>query len=539
MSRWRGSERVRRLTSSLRPRRPRSWWHAIGVGLCYLLGWAAIAVPVAYHSFMTDERATVIAGHDVVVSPTRDGWATIDLGAFLPDVRYPTDRMLGVTIDVGATNLDNYNALIQRYAVIASQPEAEIDKVSELLTDMALDAIAFGAVVGLAGPALWLLLGRRRRSELLHALTTRRTIAAVAVVAVVVGVTASRPFDDERAEDSVAGSHAWQPIGELIPETTVSGPEARLQIQGGLITSGTKQLIQSAFDTYDTSLTFYNDLEERAATIGPELRQPADDETVALFVTDRHDNVGMDKVARAIGDAGGATVLFDGGDDTSTGESWEAFSLDSLTKAFDDYDERYAVAGNHDNGRFVSDYLADRGVTMLTGEPIKAGDGIRLLGAPDPRSSGLGSWRTITGATFEEQAQSLADTACAADEDGKRVSTLLVHDADLGRPALDRGCVDLVLAGHLHLQVGPDEVVGDNGRTGTTYTNGTTGGAAYAFALGSKLRRDAEVTLVTFRDGRPTGLQPVGIRTNGEIVVKDFIDLPDVSTRPDIVGNGN
>jgi Calcineurin-like phosphoesterase len=537
MPQWSGSEQVRRLTSYLRAHRPRSWWHAAGVGLAYLLGWAVIAVPVAYHAFMTDERATVIAGHDVVVSPTRDGWATFDLGALLPDVRYPTDRTLGVTVDVGATKLDDYNALIQRYAVIASQPEGEVAKVSELLTDMAFDAMAFGAVVGLAGPALWLLLGPRRRRELLRALTTRRTLAAGVVVAVVVGVTASRPFEDNRAEDSVAGSNTWQPIGELIPETRFSGQEARLEVQGGLITSGTKTLIQSAFDTYDTSLTFYRDLAGRAATIGPLLRQPADDETVALFVTDRHDNVGMDKVARTIGDAGGASVLFDGGDDTSTGEAWEAFSLDSLTKTFDDYDQKYAVAGNHDNGRFVSDYLADRGVTMLTGEPIKAADGIRLLGAPDPRSSGLGSWKTITGATFDEQAQSLADAACAADEDGKRVSTVLVHDANLGRPALERGCVDLVLAGHLHLQVGPDEVVGENGRTGTTYTNGTTGGAAYAFALGSKLRRDAEVSLVTFRDGVAIGLQPVAIRTNGEIVVKDFTDLPLGSTRSDSVGN--
>ena len=80
-------------------------------------------------------------------------------------------------------------------------------------------------------------------------------------------------------------------------------------------------------------------------------------------------------------------------------------------------------------------------------------------------------------------------------------------------------------------------MVGENGRTGTTYTNGTTGGAAYAFALGSKLRRDAEVTLVTFRDGVPIGLQPVAIRTNGEIVVKDFTDLPLGSTRSDSVGN--
>ena len=537
MSRWSASEQVRRLTSYLRAHRPRSWWHALGVGLAYLLGWAVIAVPVAYHAFMTDERATVIAGHDVVVSPTRDGWATIDLGAFLPDVRYPTDRTLGVAIDVGATNLEDYNALIQRYAVIASQPEGEIAKVGDLVNDMAWDAMAFGAVVGLAGPALWLLIGRHRRRELLRALTTRRAIAGAAVVAVVIGVTASRPFEDDRAEDSVAGSHDWQPIGELITERTISGPEARLQIQGGLLTSGTRALIKSAFDTYDTSVAFYRDLAERATAIGPELRQPSDDETVAVFVTDRHDNVGMDKVARAIGDAGGATVLLDGGDDTSTGESWEAFSLDSLTKAFDGYEQQFAVAGNHDNGRFVSDYLADHGVTMLTGEPIKGVDGIRLIGAPDPRSSGLGNWKTITGTTFDEQADSLADAACAADEDGKRVGTLLVHDANLGRPALDRGCVDLVLAGHLHLQVGPDEVVGDNGRTGTTYTNGTTGGAAYAFALGSKIRRDAEVTLVTFRDGRPVGLQPVAIRTNGDIIVKDFVDLPQGSTRSDAVGN--
>ena len=36
----------------------------------------------------------------MTVSPTRDGWATFDLGAFLPDMRYPTDHTLGVHIDV-------------------------------------------------------------------------------------------------------------------------------------------------------------------------------------------------------------------------------------------------------------------------------------------------------------------------------------------------------------------------------------------------------------------------------------------------------
>src|SRR5262245_60230699 len=89
------------------------WRHRVLVALGYFLGWAVIAVPVALHTFFNDHRDTVVAGHDVVVSPTHDSWATFDLGAFLPDVRYPTDGPLGVHIDVGATNLDDYSAMIR------------------------------------------------------------------------------------------------------------------------------------------------------------------------------------------------------------------------------------------------------------------------------------------------------------------------------------------------------------------------------------------------------------------------------------------
>ena len=93
------------------------------------------------------------------------------------------------------------------------------------------------------------------------------------------------------------------------------------------------------------------------------------------------------------------------------------------------------------------------------------------------------------------------------------------------RCAVARGCTDLVLAGHLHVQKGPTRVVGSNGKAGYSYTNGTTGGAAYAIALGSKLRRDAEVTLVTYAKSRPVGLQPVMIRTTGEIDVSSYTEL--------------
>ena len=72
-------------------------------------------------------------------------------------------------------------------------------------------------------------------------------------------------------------------------------------------------------------------------------------------------------------------------------------------------------------------------------------------------------------------------------------------------------------------------MLGDNGEVGYSFTTGTTGGAAYAIALGSKPRRDADISLVTYRDGRPVGLQSVLLQTDGEFVVGDFVTLDELS----------
>ena len=100
-------------------------------------------------------------------------------------------------------------------------------------------------------------------------------------------------------------------------------------------------------------------------------------------------------------------------------------------------------------------------------------------------------------------------------------------DAELGEldDALARGCVDLVLGGHTHVTSGPDAVVGENGEVGYTFTVGTTGGAAYAIAIGSKLRRAADVAVLTYRDGRPVGIQDVMLQTNGRFQVGEWVEL--------------
>ena len=492
-----------------------------------LTAWLLVALPVAVTLFATGARSTVIAGHDAVVRPTFDGYATLDLGPYIPSFRLPTGARLGADIDLGATELDSYEELIQRYAFLASQPEGQVAKVRDTLTDLAVDSAVIGAVAGLAGPALVLLVGWPRWRQLTHPWTVRRT--AVTGVTALVLLSATLVVRDD--QETPVESDTWVPLQQALPDLDIPPEAASLEVESGLMTTGTRRLVESALDTYRKSLDFYQQIAEAAPALSEQLRQPEEGEVVGLLVSDRHDNVGMDPVARAIADAGGATFLMDAGDDTSTGSAWESFSLESLDQAFDDWDDRYAIAGNHDNGDFVVERLDELGFTMLSGEVVDGPEGIRLLGASDVRSSGLGSWRDEREVSFEEQSTRLADLACEADADGERISTMLVHDANTGRLALQRGCVDLVLAGHLHVQVGPTPVVGENGRTGYTYTNGTTGGAAYAVAIGSKLRRDAEVSLVTYRDGRPTGVQPVVIRTTGAFEVGEWspLALDDIS----------
>ena len=504
-------------------------WRALGLrALAFLVAWLLMALPLGVAIFTHSSKSTVIASHDAVVSPTLDGYVTLNLGPYLPNLRHPSRDRVGAGIDLGKTNLSTYEALIRRYAFIGSQPDGQIAKLRSALTDMAVDSAVSGGLVGLAAPGLWVLLGRRRRDQLFQHITVRRVAitglaAATAATAATAAAAVTQPW--KQSGDSVKQQIVWQSVGSALPGIPIPEAAQALQVEGGLMTSGTRRLAESAFDTYARSVDFYNQVVEDAQLLSMQLRQPEEGETVALLLSDRHDNIGMDKVAREIADQGGATVLFDAGDDTSTGSEWEAFSLDSLAHAFADFDDRYSIAGNHDHGDFVSHYLGELGFTTLEGEVIDGPDDIRLLGVDDPRSSGLGTWRDEPGISFAEHSHRLADLACEHELDGDRINTLLVHDAASGDDALARGCVDLVIGGHIHAQLGPTLVIGDNGRTGYSYTNGTTGGAAYTLAIGSKLRRDAQVTLVTYRDGRPVGIQPVTVRTVGDFRVGDYTEL--------------
>jgi predicted phosphodiesterase len=506
--------------------------HYLGA-LAALTVWVLVTLAVGSTVFLNSSRSLVLATHDAELEPSLDGYIALHTGPVLPDVRQASGGPIGVDITLGKTDAASVDELLQRYAYIASQPEGQVAKVREALGDMVVSALLRGALVGLVPLVIWWLVGRRRRDELIqHARKLR--LFEIALVLVLAAVVWWEPWNAQ--ERTVAEGQDWTPLAEFLgPDVPLPDEVADLQVLGDVTTEQTRRLIESAISTYDQSKTFYTTAAEEAATL--DLRVPAYDETVVLLISDRHDNIGMDKVARAVGDAGGATVVVNAGDDTSVGRTWEAFSLDSVTSAFEDYD-RFAVAGNHDHGTFVRSYLGEHGWTMLEGTTLLGPSGIRLLGVDDPRSSGLGNWRDETGLSFAEVGDRLADAACEAQDLGRRVATLVVHDANLGAATLERGCADLVVGGHTHVQAGPTRIQGENGATGYTYTTGTTGGAAYAIALGSKPRRPAGMSLITYREGRPVGVQAVTLQTTGVFEVGDFVSLAPVPPleSPPVVG---
>ncbi len=481
--------------------------------------WLLLAVPLWFVLFLNSQTSMVVAGHDAVVKPTLDSHVRLATGPYLPDLRMPTAGRFGVRIDLGKTRSETTTELIERYVVIGNHPEAEVRAVTREVKGLAVDAALRAGLLALVPIALWELLGARRRAELFRPSPRKGIVVAVAAGLVVLVVVQPWQPEPPRVQPST-----WIDLTDAVPEITVPAELSDVQVQGGALTQGTRKLIASAFDAFDRSKAFYAALVDKAPELAPLLHVPEEDQTVAVLVSDRHDNIGMDEVVRTVADLAGASAVIDAGDDTSTGESWEAFSLESLDEAFGDYETRLMVAGNHDHGGYVSGYLRRRGWTHLDHVAATAFD-VRFYGVDDPRSSGLGAYRDVRGPTFDEVKAQTADEVCALDAKGERVATLVVHDANMARPALDRGCVDLVVAGHLHVQVGPDRVTGSNGSVGYSYTNGTTGGAAYAVAVGGKLRREAEFTFVTYADGRPVGIQPVTVNTRGVMTVGAYIAL--------------
>src|SRR5690606_32900532 len=120
-------ERVRRVPGPRPARRGARW----------AVAWLLLTVPAALAVFLNTSTVVAVASHDTRVTPTLDGWVTVETGPFLPDMRMPADGVVGVNLVLGKTEAASTEAMVERYAFIASQPEAQVDRVRRAVVDLA------------------------------------------------------------------------------------------------------------------------------------------------------------------------------------------------------------------------------------------------------------------------------------------------------------------------------------------------------------------------------------------------------------------
>lgn len=280
-----------------------------------------------------------------------------------------------------------------------------------------------------------------------------------------------------------SGLRHVDPPARIVPDPILADtPLAGTQV-GGLLRpaiQAAKNYIQTYFA--DTN-SYYDSLRDKLTNQldADALTLPAGDDVVNVgFVTDRHCNIGMDRVIVALLKHFKITTLVSGGDDAFSG----SFSFESAcTKNLASKSQQAGisdvfVAGNHDSAMTINDERR-QGIKVLDGPPVKV-DGLTFAGLPDPRSSRYGQGIKPDSAAkraqlIAQQGQQVGRLACQA---GGPVIVVL-HDPRAGDAALQNGCGKAVTAldGHTHKQAGPTPVPLPNGTSGYQFVGGSTGGA--------------------------------------------------------------
>jgi hypothetical protein len=328
---------------------------------------------------------------------------------------------------------------------------------------------------------------------------TRRAGLAVLVVALLYAVPSAR----------------WQPNPpvQLRADPALGGtPLADVEIDGLLRPAviAVQDYIEKYFEQTNT---YYDELQAKLAEelAAAPVSLPGGDDAVSFgFVSDRHCNIGMDRVIVAALKDFGVTTLVSGGDDAFSG----TFPFESAcTRNLADKTEQAGIAdvfvgGNHDSAATIA-AEHDEGIATLTGQTETA-HGITFIGSPDPRTSRYGQGidppsQAAQDALVSRQGREIGAAACAS----KQASLIAVlHDPLAGRTALQYGCGKIVLAldGHTHTQDGPNPLALPDGGTGYQFTSGSTGGAPRGNAVESSfasrltvgpLNHDAFLNIVT------------------------------------------
>ncbi len=495
----------------------RRWVQRAGLSLASV----AFGAGVALGAFANSETTTEVAATEVSISPTFDGKITIH------DARLPADAPLGLGAKIrigGPLKPSSGNAandaqeLATTYGALLAQPAAEYRRIVDVLQEQALLAGLLGGGATLLPIGLWTLVGNIRRQELASKYPALVSTLVAGAITTPLATGYQATHEAEMGRDGLE----WASLNSVVPESaTVSGLE-KVEVRNTAVVGILGELTRGIIQTYEKSTFFYADLLAKVPVAATNLHKPSANQVVATFLTDRHDNINMDPIHKAMSDEAGSTILILGGDDTASGQPWEDFSLRSILEQFRGYDVQMAIDGNHKSDGHIITYYKKEGLYVPNGRVQEIG-GIPILLANDPRFSSFTPERKEGQISFTEASEEVANIACTSPV---RPELLVVHDMHMADETMRRGCARLAIAGHTHVLTRIKSEVADNGQIVYKQTNGSSGGAVYSFALVGKLRREATALYLTLdKTGVVAGTQAVTYQTDGTIIVGPYTEL--------------
>ena len=471
--------------------------------------------------FLTSSRTVVLASHDAVVRPTSRGRRSCTPGPVLPDVRVDTGGAIGVDVQLGKTDADSTDELVQRYAYIAGQPEGQIAKVGHAVQAMAVDAALRGAVLGLVPVLVWLLVGPARRRELVG-----RFGLAPAVVALGAGRRCSASRSGSRGASGERRSAADERVGRRSRSSSARTCRCPSELDAVEVRGDVTTVADPPADR------------ER----GRHLRQEQG------VLRRRRGRRRRARAARAGGGRDRGRVRLRPARQHRHGPGRPGGRrrrrCDRGVRRRRRHLDRRELGG-------VLPGLGQRGVRRPRPLGRRRQPRPRLLRARLPRATTAGPcstarWSTARAAPPARRRRPALQRArqlARRDRPELRRGRAAARRRRVRRRrAAERRCWSTTptSAARRSTAAAPtwcsaatctsgsarSRVVGrERRRPATRYTTGTTGGAAYAIAIGSKPRRAAEVSLVTYRDGRPVGIQWVVLQTNGVFEVGEYVEL--------------
>lgn len=486
--------------------------HQIKIWAGRIAAIGAVSIASAFTYAQARPAHTELGPHNAQVQPTVVPELSIDLGP-VGSFNWPRPEPIGVTIPVkeipddgsvpgGSHSFGQED--INRYIQMVSDIDQNSDNIRAALIRQGLTGAAIGDLITVAG---FFVLGKRRRQELADMLhpNVRLALAATLITASVLGynnLATAKP------------SEAAVNVSPIFKDTPLEGATIRGKILIELVnTYGPK-----AIEYYRADKAFYDKAAQQLDTTfenSQDLLLPDEQTKTAVFVSDIHCNLGMEKVIGQVQELYRVSLIFQGGDLPLSGSSLEQRCVDTFNKYLG-RKKVAAVRGNH-GSELTEAQQRRRGIKVLNGKVIQL-EGMTILGDGDPMRSEFGSpIHQIGPESNTQMGKRLGILSCKGP---KNVDIIMVHEPDAARAAAKDGCAKLVLSGHTH-QFSLKQMINTNGETIPWLTAGTAGGAKHDTATIGPLKEPAVMSIISFDKvtHEPIAYQNITVDTNANVEI--------------------